>query len=1211
METKTKSCVILFLILFSNLAFSGSNWILSNEDGRYIVRPFLGQTRDVRIRLPSLNGTDIGMCLLDQNGTTLRSNETTSLSIGSLNLSSDLEVNGTLHVVGQITLDDLSNGNTSLVGITGGGVLERLDINVSNGSITVPHNTLPGLQGCDPTDTECYHLNQTQHDNIFYTYNDTFPNNLTIQGNLNTTGNIDTSGNLQTQGDLHVFGNVSLEQNIEVFQNGQIGGNFLVEGVTLISGNINDTVLGNLNVISDGTTLTYFETSNDTTKVMELRTEQANPSEQLRFYTEYKTNITTTSLFDPTNISNLIFWYDANQIDINDPSQVVNSSGTLYVQKWNDKSGNNLNATQGTSANRPIYTPNDVNGLPSLQFDGINDHLVVPQNKIELGNSTFFIVYQYDTLKQSFSFSGITGSTRFYNFYYGAGNTICFALGNNLFIGCTPSAIIGTSWHVYDIVSNGSTGYGYVDAIFRGSGTHAGVGILIANTAIATSLGAGQPMHGSVSEVLSYNRTITPTERSQVEEYLLSKYNLSGRPPLPPDLSGGNSTYSLYTTDDSDTTRKIYETKSDGSITLYNNITMQGDVIINGAITGLGLNKSHQNLTERLGGDHHLNQTQHDNIFYIYNDTFPNNLTIQGNLNTTGQTNLLNTLTGWMNALFKTNVSIEDKLDVTGNTNLQETNINQTLNVTGQTNLKNTNIDGTLNVTSNTKIEGNLNVTGNATIGNNTIYLDSTNNRIGIGTTPIGKLTIEATNQTAIYTSTAESEYRSWEKTTTQQENLTFYETYNWDPGVLEPDSVTGLRLWLDTEEINVSDSNQVRNASGTYYIKNWTDKSGNNLHANQTTEAEQPRYNQSGDNGKPNINLDGINDWLEIAGRPINDSVNNFTIFIVGKSQVSSDAAIYFETSIISGFGYWLRWYVTSTDDSISFAGGTGGISLLESEKSINDGKLHIINTIVDYANLNHAFYVDGNKTANTSIFSGNLSGQTSDVGVIGRMGEPSYGSPYDHYEGEIYEIMIYNKILSDQEKTGIEDYLLEKYKNSSRNKTAYLKTWGRNDTGQQLIKQTKLDGETTYHNNLTIQGNLNTAEKLYAPNVYNNLITASPIDAYISSIGEFGKISSRREDKENITNMTNATWLYGLNPVTFTYKQRKEDTTGPDNQLHYGLIAEEVEEINPQMVLHDNNGTPTSIKYGEIPTQLLIELQRLNERIEYLEELLNVSAS
>lgn len=78
----------------------------------------------------------------------------------------------------------------------------------------------------------------------------------------------------------------------------------------------------------------------------------------------------------------------------------------------------------------------------------------------------------------------------------------------------------------------------------------------------------------------------------------------------------------------------------------------------------------------------------------------------------------------------------------------------------------------------------------------------------------------------------------------------------------------------------------------------------------------------------------------------------------------------------------------------------------------------------------------------------------------------------------------------------------------------------------------------------------------------------------------------------------------LLHLNPVSFTYKN---DET---NEVQYGLIDEEVNQILPEFVNATPNSTEndvTSIKYHLLPALLLQEIINLNKRIADLENKLN----
>ena len=71
----------------------------------------------------------------------------------------------------------------------------------------------------------------------------------------------------------------------------------------------------------------------------------------------------------------------------------------------------------------------------------------------------------------------------------------------------------------------------------------------------------------------------------------------------------------------------------------------------------------------------------------------------------------------------------------------------------------------------------------------------------------------------------------------------------------------------------------------------------------------------------------------------------------------------------------------------------------------------------------------------------------------------------------------------------------------------------------------------------------------------------------------------------------------LLDLRAVLFRYKERNEDGNGP---IEFGLIAEEVADVFPELVVYDDDGMPFTVKYHLLGTMLLNELQKQHERDE-----------
>jgi hypothetical protein len=103
--------------------------------------------------------------------------------------------------------------------------------------------------------------------------------------------------------------------------------------------------------------------------------------------------------------------------------------------------------------------------------------------------------------------------------------------------------------------------------------------------------------------------------------------------------------------------------------------------------------------------------------------------------------------------------------------------------------------------------------------------------------------------------------------------------------------------------------------------------------------------------------------------------------------------------------------------------------------------------------------------------------------------------------------------------------------------------------------------------------------------------------IPVLIDSLGQLGTVSSSRRFKTEIKPMDKASEaILALRPVTFHYKS---DNT---NRPEFGLIAEEVAEVNPDLVVRDENGNIYTVRYDAVNAMLLNEF--LKEHREGQEE-------
>jgi hypothetical protein len=112
----------------------------------------------------------------------------------------------------------------------------------------------------------------------------------------------------------------------------------------------------------------------------------------------------------------------------------------------------------------------------------------------------------------------------------------------------------------------------------------------------------------------------------------------------------------------------------------------------------------------------------------------------------------------------------------------------------------------------------------------------------------------------------------------------------------------------------------------------------------------------------------------------------------------------------------------------------------------------------------------------------------------------------------------------------------------------------------------------------------------------VFGVTVGVSAIPVVIDNVGNVGTVVSSRKFKENIRHIADLSEsIYDLLPRVFNFIKQPESQS-------FGLIAEEVAEVMPSLVVSDDNGDPFSIKYQDLPILLLNEIKKLKVDIDEL---------
>ena len=104
-----------------------------------------------------------------------------------------------------------------------------------------------------------------------------------------------------------------------------------------------------------------------------------------------------------------------------------------------------------------------------------------------------------------------------------------------------------------------------------------------------------------------------------------------------------------------------------------------------------------------------------------------------------------------------------------------------------------------------------------------------------------------------------------------------------------------------------------------------------------------------------------------------------------------------------------------------------------------------------------------------------------------------------------------------------------------------------------------------------------------------------------YINSDGKLGTSTSSKRFKEDIEPMDKASEaILALKPVAFRYKNEID----PDRTPRFGLVAEDVEKVNPDLVVRDEQGKPYSVRYDAVNAMLLNEFLKEHRQVQELQK-------
>lgn len=230
-----------------------------------------------------------------------------------------------------------------------------------------------------------------------------------------------------------------------------------------------------------------------------------------------------------------------------------------------------------------------------------------------------------------------------------------------------------------------------------------------------------------------------------------------------------------------------------------------------------------------------------------------------------------------------------------------------------------------------------------------------------------------------------------------------------------------GLVLWLDASIMNLGDETRVHQ---------WIDRSGNKNHGVQNTEDFQPLYRKNVVNGLPVIDFTGGARFLNIP-KDIARGVPGFSVFVVLQTNAIDSRQDILALSTGQTTGEVRVWYGREWEDGkISWGGRVLDADPFRqvSGGNVIPGQWSIDSAVFDFTETKLDIYRDGIHLGGLDPYQN--SDKTSETdSILAQIGANEHFSDKVPMDGQIAEIIIFNRALSEDERKAVESYLASKY--------------------------------------------------------------------------------------------------------------------------------------------------------------------------------------
>ena len=234
---------------------------------------------------------------------------------------------------------------------------------------------------------------------------------------------------------------------------------------------------------------------------------------------------------------------------------------------------------------------------------------------------------------------------------------------------------------------------------------------------------------------------------------------------------------------------------------------------------------------------------------------------------------------------------------------------------------------------------------------------------------------------------------------------------------IFTPTQITGCLLWVDAD-----DQSTITHVAGS--VSQWDDKSGNNYHLTQSTAAYEPTY--SSVIPYPYIEFDGNNQVLgntDAGLIGVSDGTN--TMFVVFESANTTTSSPGQTLVAVNERGR--QYYGMNINSTTAGAGGTAFMNKSAQDYSCNNSTIASTTkqVVIGTRDGTDRIIYDQNGVTDTKTNSTDTSQDMFSIGASWETGR----TPSADYTGKIYEVIVYDVVLSTAERNQVQNYLQTKW--------------------------------------------------------------------------------------------------------------------------------------------------------------------------------------